>query len=322
MGYTANSLSGGTNGALNKVSTGDLDICSNTIQTQQGGNITILAPGGQALVGAASAPPAFVNAAKAVISGPSNMGILTLEQGDVNIFTDQSLLLAQSRVFTEQGGGSMTIWSSNGDINAGKGAKTVADVPQPSYFCSADFYCTRDARGEVTGAGIATLQTTPGAKPGDVHLIAPRGTVDAGAAGIRVSGNLYVAALKVANADNIQVKGTAIGIPRQAAPNIGALTAASNTAGAAAAAAAAATKQGSRNNNSELPSIFTVEVIGYGGGDGRPDQGSRPEPRRRNGGPQTYNYDQSSPFQVLGAGDLSETETKALIQEKAKFIAR
>jgi hypothetical protein len=50
------------------------------------------------------------------------------------IFTDQSLLLAQSRTFTEQGGG-MTIWSSNGDINAGKGAKSTADVPEPIYVC-------------------------------------------------------------------------------------------------------------------------------------------------------------------------------------------
>ncbi|MEJ0004663.1 MAG: filamentous hemagglutinin family protein [Pararobbsia sp.] len=51
--------------------------------------------------------------------------------------------------------------------------------------------------------------------PGDINLLAPRGTVDAGAAGIRVSGNLNVAALHVLNADNIQVQGksTIDGIP-------------------------------------------------------------------------------------------------------------
>ncbi len=59
------------------------------------------------------------------------------------------------------------------------------------------------------------MQTIPGALPGDINLLAPRGTVDAGAAGIRVSGNLNVAALHVLNADNIQVQGksTIDGIP-------------------------------------------------------------------------------------------------------------
>jgi hypothetical protein len=110
FGYTANSLDGGLNGANNVVSTGSLDIRSTTIQTQQGGNVTILGPGGAALVGSESAPPVIVNAAGKVEVGPGSEGILTLEQGNVDIFTDQSLLLAQSRIFTEEGG-NMTIWS-------------------------------------------------------------------------------------------------------------------------------------------------------------------------------------------------------------------
>jgi hypothetical protein len=133
-GYTANNLDGGTNGANQLVDTGNLDIRSTTIQTQQGGNVSILGPGGEALVGSTSAPPEIVNTAGTVVGGPGTMGILTLEQGNIDIFTDQSLLLAQSRVFTEQGG-DMTIWSSNGDINAGKGAKSTADVPEPIYVC-------------------------------------------------------------------------------------------------------------------------------------------------------------------------------------------
>jgi len=36
-------------------------------------------------------------------------------------------------------------------------------------------------KGEVAGAGIVTLQTIPGAPAGNVNLLAPRGTVDAGA---------------------------------------------------------------------------------------------------------------------------------------------
>ena len=101
---------GGGNGTNKAIDTGDLDIRNTTIQTQQGGNISILGPGGQALVGSASAPPQIADTSGNVIVGPGAMGILTLEKGNVNIFTDRSVLLAQSRIFTEQGG-NMTIWA-------------------------------------------------------------------------------------------------------------------------------------------------------------------------------------------------------------------
>ncbi|MGO4780203.1 hypothetical protein AB4084_32495, partial [Lysobacter sp. 2RAB21] len=89
-----------------------------TIQTQRGGDIRILGPGGDVLVGSVSAPPLVRDSQGAVRIGPNQQGILALEQGDIGIFTDRSVLLAQSRIFTQQGG-KMLIWSSNGDINAG-----------------------------------------------------------------------------------------------------------------------------------------------------------------------------------------------------------
>jgi hypothetical protein len=211
--------------------------------------VTILGPGGQALIGSDVAPPAVGGLAV-------GQGVLTLETGDVDMFADQSVLLAQSRIFTEQGGG-MTIWSSNGDINAGKGAKTIADVPAPIYVCNDDFYCTRDARGEVSGAGIATLQTIPGASSSNVYLIAPRGTVDAGAAGIRVSGDLFVAALAVANANNIQVQGKSVGLPPQPVTNL-TLTTASTAATEAAQLASSMKAQ-------QPQTIVDVEITGFGG---------------------------------------------------------
>src|ERR1700747_1917677 len=122
----------------------------------------------------------------------------------MNIFTDGSVLLAQSRIFTEQGG-DVLMWSSNGDINAGKGAKTSSEVPPPQYICDPDHHCEVDSRSQVSGAGIAVLQTKPDTPIGSANLIAPHGTVDFGDAGLRVSGNLNVAALHVANADNAQV---------------------------------------------------------------------------------------------------------------------
>ncbi len=92
--------------------------------------------------------------------------------------------------------------------------------------------------------------------------MAPRGTVDFGDAGVRVSGDLFVAALNVANADNVQVGGRTFGVPTAPTVDSGALSAASNTA-AAGAQTAMAPAAGSANT--DLPSIITVEVMGYGG---------------------------------------------------------
>ncbi|WP_414016426.1 filamentous haemagglutinin family protein [Burkholderia stagnalis] len=310
-GYTANNLGGGSNGANKTANTGNLDIRSTTIQTQQGGDITILGPGGQALVGSASAPPQVVDGTGTVVAGPGTMGILALEKGDVNIFTDQSVLLAQSRIFTEQGG-DMTIWSSNGDINAGKGSKSSADTPAPQYVCDANHYCTVDARGQVTGAGIATLQSVPGAPNGTINLIAPRGTVDAGDAGIR-AGNLNVAALHVVNADNIQVTGKSTGIPLVQAVNTGALTAAS----AAASAASQVAQDLAKNNaagGSQRRWTITVQVEGFG------DSGADGGAKRRKS--EQVGYDPSNAVSLLGFGSAGPTQRTLLSKDELGKLNR
>ena len=56
-----------------------------------------------------------------------------------------------------------------------------------------------------------------------VDLVAFVGSVNAGDAGIRVSGNINLAAVAVLNAANIQVQGTATGIPTVQGPPVGAL---------------------------------------------------------------------------------------------------
>ncbi|HEY4078766.1 MAG TPA: filamentous hemagglutinin family protein [Rhizomicrobium sp.] len=87
-----------------------------------------------------------------------------------------------------------------------KGAKTTIELRPATYLCNPDGYGARDPAGQASGAGIATPQTIPGRLVGDVYLIALRGTVDAGDASIRVSGDLFVAAQFVANVDNIRFK--------------------------------------------------------------------------------------------------------------------
>jgi len=282
LGYTANALGSGTNGANQLVSTGDLNLLHGTIQTQQGGSVSIFGPGGSILVGSLATEP---NSALKL----SDLGILTLAGGDINTFTDQNVLVNSSRVLTTQGG-DVLMWSSNGNLDAGRGSKTVFLTPALEALYNQDDYESVDLGGFVTGSGIGTLETSAAAAASNLYLLAPRGTVDAGTAGIRVSGNLVVVAPVVLNASNIQVQGTSNGIPTVSVPNIGALAAGNNTAGASVKSTE--TPTGSTGNHDQ-PSVFLVEVLGYGGGEGQNQQptGSVPESAPQGGQQQPDNND-------------------------------
>lgn len=115
-----------------------------------------------------------------------------------------------------------------------------------------------------TGAGIATLNPIPEVAPGDVDLIAPHGTIDAGEAGIRVSGNVDLAASQVVNTANIKVKGAAAGIPQAVVVNTGALTAASSATSAITTEASRVAERGRPAVGAEVPVIVTVTFLGFG----------------------------------------------------------
>jgi hypothetical protein len=70
---------------------------------------------------------------------------LTLESGNIQIFTDRDVLVAQSCIMTEQGG-SILMWSSNGNLDAGEGAKTSVSAPPPKSSCDVDHRCSATSR--------------------------------------------------------------------------------------------------------------------------------------------------------------------------------
>lgn len=252
FGYTANTLGGGGNGASQLVKTGDMNLLHATVQTRLGGDVSIFGPGGNIIVGSLAAEP---NPALKL----RDIGILTLGGGAINTFTDQSVLVNSSRVLTTQGG-DILMWSSNGNLDAGRGSKTTLSAPALQVLYDQDDYQSIDLGGFVTGAGIGTLQASTAARASELYLLAPRGTIDFGTAGVRASGSAVFVAPIIANASNFQVQGSTTGIPTISVPNIGALTAGSNTAGAAAKTAETPTASGP----SKRASIWIVEVIGYG----------------------------------------------------------
>jgi filamentous hemagglutinin len=227
------------------------------------------------------------------------------------------VLVAQSRIMTEQGG-NIVMWISNGNLDAGEGAKTSVSAPPPLYKCDIDFRCSADIKGQVSGAGIATLQSLPGVPVGDANLMAPRGTINAGAAGLRVSGNLNLVALQVLNAFNIQTQGIVTGLPTYAGPSMATLTTASNVV--AATQTLVPVPSGGNNNQ---PSVIIVEVIGYGGGagnDNQPQQDQHQDDQRRNKTNDQRSYNTNSAFQIVGAGALTDDQKQELTQsERSKL---
>jgi hypothetical protein len=137
---------------------------------------------------------------------------LVLGQGAIQGFANQSFEVNQSRILTLEGG-DIILWASNGNIDAGKGAKSASGAPPPVIATDANGNLFVDPSNAVSGSGIGQLLTTPGIKAGLVNLIAPKGDVNAGDAGIRVAGNLNIAAVQVIGAGNITVVGTATGVP-------------------------------------------------------------------------------------------------------------
>ena len=246
---------------------GSIQTQARDIRTKSGGDISILAPqGGLQLaattIGSTLAPP----------------GIITEGGGSISIFADKSVDIGISRIFTLKGG-DITIWSSTGDIAAGTSSKTVQSAPPTRVLIDPQSAnVATDLAGLATGGGIGVLATVVGVRPGNVDLIAPIGAVDAGDAGIRATGNLNIAATVVLNSANISVGGTSAGTPAApsvAAPSLGGLAAASSSAAAGTSAANNQVPKQDKQEQAlgqEQPSFITVQVIGYGGGDGDDDR--------------------------------------------------
>jgi hypothetical protein len=263
------------------VATGNLDMRLSTIETSRGGDITLLGPGGRVLAGSITRSSEqaarrgyettgslnlfrgerrnSLDSAAAIVSIPTGYeGVLTLRGGAIRGFTDGDLLLNQSRLFT-LGGGDILLWSSNGDLNAGQGPKTTANFPPVVLRFDPNGYSEVNSAGAVSGAGISALLPSADAVPSDLTLIAPVGTVDAGDAGVRASGNVFVAAATVANSDNFKVGGAAFGVAGTSSVAVPASTNNDAAAAAASQAAAAATGNGAARNDK---SRIGVEVLG------------------------------------------------------------
>ena len=229
---------------------GRLDIKLSKIFTLDGGDIDLLVPGGLIDGGATSST--------VLTKAPDELGVVTGRAGDINAFVDGDFLVNQSRVFALEG--DLLMWSSNGDIDAGRGAKTALASPPPVTRIDPQTGQTVvEFPPNISGSGLLGVNG---------FLFAPRGAINAGDAGIQATGNLTLGAVEVIGADNINVGGISVGVPVANAAGLAAgLTGVSNVASSAtkqaetSTASLASVEEGYAD---EEVGLLTVEILGFG----------------------------------------------------------
>lgn len=176
--------------------TSNLDMGSSAIKTSQNSPIVLLAPNGGINVGQLTANS----------TNSAELGIVTAAGGNVSAVVRNDVAVNQSRVFTV-GKGDLLMWSSEGSLDAGKGAKTVTSAPPPLYRLDANGNIQVDTSGAFSGSGIAVLD-----KDSTLYLYAPKGDINAGDAGIKTAGK-GVFLGNLVGADNLSVGGVSVGVP-------------------------------------------------------------------------------------------------------------
>ena len=234
------------------------------------GDIELWAPGGKIVAGTTTTPPPN-----------TTFGVVTNGGGAIRSVVAGNFDINQGKVLTAQGG-DLLLFSSGGSIDAGRGARTSISTPPPTRTPILDetgnqigLLVTLPA--SASGSGIQTVTSDPDGSgprlappPGNVYLFAPAGTIDAGEAGIRSSGNLVINAQTVLNASNISSAGTSAGVPVVASGSLASAVASSGTNTSATSkaaedtAAAAAAARAATAATVTKPNILSVEVLGFG----------------------------------------------------------
>jgi len=240
---------------------GDVSLFFSRIQTLAGGNIGILAPGGGVNAGLAVA---FAGAKE-----PSELGIVAQRAGNIKALVKDNFNVNASRVFT-LGGGDILVWSSQGNIDAGRGAAAALFIPPPINRFDENGRLVTEFPPVNAGSGIQAA-ISPTGQQGDVLLFAPNGVVDAGLAGIK-GGFVTIGANQVLNGDQVSFSLGSSGVPVSSS---GALAA--GLGGAANAASASASKSAGEAvsrmaggamdetlSGQEPVGFLTVELVGFG----------------------------------------------------------
>lgn len=224
--------------------TSSLLMGASSIKTQQDSDINVFTPHGGMNVGRLTG---LANSAAA-----AKLGIVTTSGGDITGVVRDSIEVNQSRIFVVENG-DMLLWASFGNIDAGKGSKTVTGAPAP-VLRIVDGRLVVDTTGSFSGSGIAALD--PDSK---LSLFAPRGEINAGEAGIRAGGSITLDAPTIVGANDIQIAGGGNLAPP---PTVG--NASTNIGSLGQSATAAGPSQAESRGTSTPKRRLLLDFLGFG----------------------------------------------------------
>ena len=213
---------------------GNISMISSSVSTNSGKESLNIIASGQIDVGRTSLGA----------TSTSSTGIFTASGGSINIFAGGDINVNESRVMTFFGG-DITAWSDTGNINAGRGSKNAVNAQPPKTESilnptTGKFETRLVFTPPSVGSGIRAVtydpNSVPGGSlttpdPGDIHLFAPKGVIDAGEAGI-AGGKITLGATEVLNAKNISASAGSVGVPSasESTVSLGALSGAGSVA--------------------------------------------------------------------------------------------
>ncbi|MCQ9375568.1 filamentous hemagglutinin family protein [Methyloversatilis sp. XJ19-13] len=237
---------------------GDINIVESKVHTQRGGDISFYAPAGNVNVGlSSSARPASGQTEKS----QSERGVVAFNGGNIRSFSDGDFQVNTQKVFVI-GQGDLMLWSSNGNIDSGRGSNNTVTVPAAVPTLDSSGNIVFQIPPLATGSGIGILEPQDGNAEGTVYLYAPRGEIIALDASIR-GPEINLGAEVVRGADNI-VGGSVTGVA--AAPvavAVGGLGAVASQ-GESRTAAGQAQSDPEKRDPAQRNSILTVDLIGLG----------------------------------------------------------
>ncbi len=247
---------------------GNINLYFSKIHTLDGGNIQLLTPGGGINAGLATSA--------GLSKGTDKLGIVAQRKGKVDAFVRDNFEVNLSRVFT-LGGGDIMLFAEQGDIDAGRGAKSALAAPPVSQSFDENGNTITEFPNAIQGSGIRTFASGD-IEAGDVYLFAPQGVIDAGDAGIG-GNNVTLGAPVIAGANNIDIGGTSVGVPTAPVSIAAGLSGVSNVSASSSKVAEESTSSIGRNSDNagfaDTPMGFlNVELLGFGG-----DVTTTPAPR-------------------------------------------
>lgn len=257
---------------------GSLAMDNTKIRTTAEADVNILLPGGNFEVGLET--PTLDAANRSV-------GLVLGSFGDINVAAAGSVNVNKSRIFN-LGGGDVMLWSSYGDVDAGKGAKTALSVPPPKVQIDPNTGASRLVfPPAVAGSGIQATNPAPSNDPraaisdgADVLLFAPAGIVDAGDAGISSTGNILVGALEFVGRDNVAGNVT-ISVASDSSVAMPAGSANAGNDAAQSAEKAADNASGEQKEEKRL-AYLTIELLGTGKDDDEEDEEEKKRKKQAN----------------------------------------